>query len=90
MKRVSASLIALSVLSACADNGGQNGDFMREVPEQVIELAAPNQNLSAVTILEEDGCFWYEHVGPVETTLLPLLSTRGRHICTVREEPETA
>ena len=76
-------------LSACAEPN-RNGDFLRELPEEVIARAAPNQNLNAVTILEEDGCFWYQHVGPVETTLLPLVSTRGRHLCTVREDAEAA
>ena len=89
MKAAIQSLTIFLFLTACASESGQNGDFMSEVPEQVIELAAPNQNLSAVAILEEDGCFWYEHVGPVETTLLPLLSNRGRHLCTARE-PEAA
>lgn len=76
-------------LAACAE-GTRNGDFLREVPEEVIARAAPNQNLNAVTILEEDGCFWYQHVGPVETTLLPLLSKSNRHLCTVRTEDAEA
>ena len=76
-------------LSACA-GGTQNGDFLREVPDEVIARAAPGQNLNAVTILEEDGCFWYQHVGPVETTLLPLMSKRGRHLCTAAPSEENA
>ncbi|MDD9976393.1 MAG: hypothetical protein OXQ30_01475 [Boseongicola sp.] len=80
MQKLSPAL-ALAVLSACATNGG----FLRELPEDVVALAAPNQNLQAVKLLEEDGCYWYEHDGPVETTLLPLLSKRGRHICLQQE-----
>ena len=83
------ALVLFIGLSACAE-GTRNGDFLRELPEEVIARAAPNQNLDAVTSLEEDGCFWYQHVGPVETTLLPLVSTRGRHLCTVREEDAEA
>ncbi len=71
------SLLALVVLAACAPTGG----FLNELPEEVVALAAPNQNLQAVRLLEEDGCYWYEHDGPVERTLLPLMSKRGRHIC---------
>ncbi len=77
-------------LAACATGSGQNGDFLAEVPQEVVDRAAPNQNLRAVTILEEDGCFWYQYVGPVETTLLPLMSRSGRHLCTAREETEAA
>ena len=82
MRHVTTLTAMLPVLAACA--AGPTGDdgFLREVPDEVIARAAPNQNLNAITILEEDGCFWYQHVGPVETTLLPLLSTRGRHLCT--------
>jgi hypothetical protein len=29
-----------------------------------------------------DGCYWYRHIGPVETTMLPLLTVEGRPICT--------
>ncbi len=70
-------LLALAVLVACAPTSG----FLNELPEEVVALAAPNQNLQAVRLLEEDGCYWYEHDGPVERTLLPLMSKRGRHIC---------
>ena len=69
--------LALAALVACAPSSR----FVDDLPEEVVELAAPNQNLDAVVLLEEDGCYWYEHVGPVETTLLPLMSRRGRHIC---------
>ena len=71
------SLLALAFLAACAPTGV----FLNEVPEEVVALAAPNQNLQAVRLLEQDGCYWYEHDGPVERTLLPLMSKRGRHIC---------
>ncbi len=75
------SLPICVALVACSPNGS----YLGELPEQVIELAAPNQNLNAVKILEEDGCYWYQHDGPVETTLLPLVSKRGQHICTPKQ-----
>ncbi|MEM1075314.1 MAG: hypothetical protein AAF665_16155 [Pseudomonadota bacterium] len=46
----------------------------------VIDMAAPNQDLSTVQILD-DGCYWYRHVGPVETTMIPLRNVEGRPIC---------
>ena len=75
-------LLSITALAACDASGTVGGGYMRDVPEEVVNLAGPNQNLQAVKLLEEDGCYWYEHQGPVETTLLPLRSKRGRHICT--------
>lgn len=86
MKRTGLGLILLGALAACEASTVNREGFLLEVPESVLELAGPNQNLNAVKFLEEDGCYWYEHDGPVETTLLPLRSTRGRHLCVEREE----
>lgn len=51
------------------------------VPQEVRDIAAPFQNVDSARVLEEDNCYWYEHQGPVETTLLPLRSVRGNPIC---------
>jgi len=71
------------VLSACetyiTDANGTGA--LVDVPEGVVALAAPYQDLSSVRVLEEDGCYWYQHTGPVETTWLPLRTTEGRPIC---------
>lgn len=89
MTRISLLVVAALGLSACDElllqPGGSNGDFIRELPEEVIALAAPNQDLTAVKLLPEDNCFWYRHVGPVETTLLPLRTAEGRPICASSE-----
>lgn len=53
----------------------QSTGFLKEVPPQVVLLAAPYQNLQEVILKPEDGCYWYRHVGPVETTMLPLRTT---------------
>ncbi len=53
----------------------------QKLPEEVVALAAPHQNVATARLQTEDNCYWYEHVGPVETTLLPLLSRRGGPIC---------
>lgn len=89
MKTIRLSLVLFGALAACVEGTTTSGGFMREVPEEVAQMAAPNQNLNTVKLME-DGCFWYQHVGPVETTMLPLLSTRGRPICTAREEEAPA
>ena len=78
--------LALLVLGACtptvsATNGG-DPQFLTEVPESVRAAAAPFQDLSSVQLRSDDGCYWYRHVGPVETTFLPLRTVEGRPICT--------
>jgi hypothetical protein len=76
--------IALALaLAACTDmNGGQVGNGTMTVPESVAAMAAPNQDLTTARVLPEDGCYWYVHTNPVETTLLPLRNKEGRPICT--------
>jgi len=81
-------------LGACTVGGtelatDENG-IIAELPEAVVAIAAPYQNLEAVILREEDGCYWYRHVGPVETTELPLRTTAGRKICVPRPEAEVS
>ena len=77
---------AFLALGACTVPIDQATDkttgFLKELPEGVALIAAPYQNLQEVILKPEDGCYWYRHVGPVETTMLPLRSVRGRPICT--------
>jgi hypothetical protein len=77
---------AIALLAGCtAPNGpatDQETGFIEELPEGVLAVAAPYQNLRAVRISPEDGCYWYFHDGPVESTLLPLRTTKGNPICT--------
>lgn len=76
------------VLTACDEammNGmatGPDDGFIKELPEGVLEIAAPYQDLTAVKVDPIDGCYVYRHVGPVESTLLPLRAKNGRPICT--------
>lgn len=60
-----------------------NAGFITNLPAEVISLADPDQNLQAVKIMD-DGCYWYQHAGPVETTMLPLRTPSGSPICTPR------
>jgi len=70
-------------LSGCMALEGTTADgVLAKVPEEVLEIADKRQNLGAVRINPDDGCFEYRHIGPVETTFLPLRSTEGRPICT--------
>ncbi|SDI54219.1 hypothetical protein [Aliiruegeria lutimaris] len=87
------AILALLALGACAETTittGPEGDIatLKDVPEGVIALAAPNQDLTTVRIQPEDGCYWYRYSGPVETTYLPLRARDGRPICS--RAPETA
>jgi hypothetical protein len=75
--------VSVLTLGGCTELG-QPGGVLLNVPESVVEIAAPNQDLSTVRLLE-DNCFWYQHQGPVETTLLPLRDVSGRPICTRAE-----
>lgn len=79
-------------LAACGDlqgpYSGQSDGFIQKLPEGALAIAAPYQDLQAVRINPEDGCYVYRHVGPVETTFLPLRSVDGRPICT--RPPEAA
>lgn len=80
-----ASPLILLALAACepmpTSNAGGGGSFAA-VPESVSSIAAPNQDLTTARVLPDDGCFWYSHRGPVETTLLPLRTVNGNPICT--------
>jgi hypothetical protein len=73
-------------LTACSVPASRSVDkesgFFKELPEGVAALAAPYQNLQEVVLMPEDGCYWYRHIGPVETTMLPLRTVAGRPICT--------
>lgn len=85
---------ALAAMAACVmpSNEEPEGDsvFLEEVPEALVALAAPYQSLEAVRLLPDDGCYWYRHQGPVETTLLPLRTQEGRPICVeLADDPAT-
>jgi hypothetical protein len=80
--------VALLLTTGCAiqptgpnDTADQTGN----VPEAVVAMAAPDQDVATARLVPEDGCYWYEHSGPVETTLLPLRTANGNPICVARE-----
>ncbi|WP_425097564.1 hypothetical protein [Tropicibacter sp. S64] len=76
--------LALLGLAACetvpAEDGAPTGGIVT-VPESVSSIAAPFQDLTTARINPTDGCYWYTHKGPVETTQLPLRTSAGNPIC---------
>ena len=76
-----AVMLAISFLGGCSVMSADAVGEPQELPEQVVALAAPYQDVATARLQPEDNCYWYEHVGPVETTLLPLLSRQGGPIC---------
>jgi hypothetical protein len=82
------------LLAACDDIDGANSDVsgrsVGNVPQGVLELADPNQDLSVVQVNPADGCYLYRYAGPVETTFLPIRTADGRPICTKRPDEAAA
>lgn len=83
--RLGLPLFGALLLGACETTGQNTTQNIGNLPEAVVELAGPGQNLATARIREEDGCYWYEHNGPVEKTLLPLRTAGGNPICVARE-----
>ncbi len=79
---IASALLALGACTAPTNQVDKSTGFINELPESVALIAAPYQNIRNVILKPEDGCYWYRHVGPVETTMLPLRTTEGRPICT--------
>ncbi|MCV2894468.1 hypothetical protein [Lentibacter sp. XHP0401] len=75
-------LVAMTLSGCMAVEGTSSAGLLTTVPEEVLAIAGPNQNLAAIRVNPVDGCFEYQHVGPVETTFLPLRTAKGNPICT--------
>ena len=82
MKRVSPYSLVLGgvTLAACMPISDPSVPGS-QLPEAVLSIAAPNQDLASARLVPETGCYWYEHRNPVETTLLPLRTANGNPIC---------
>ena len=79
---ITGALLALGACTAPINQVDKSTGFIKELPDSVALIAAPYQNLREVILKPEDNCYWYRHVGPVETTMLPLRTNEGRPICT--------
>lgn len=75
-------LLGLAACEPVPTNGTANARPLVTVPESVSSIAAPYQDLTTARVRPEDGCYWYSHLGPVETTELPLRTANGSPICT--------
>jgi hypothetical protein len=78
-------LPALAFVAGCAispSSGDNSVNTIGNIPENVVAMAAPDQDISTARLRPEDGCYWYEHSGPVEVTLVPLRTANGNRICT--------
>ncbi len=84
-RRLGLPLLGTTLLGACDTTGQNTSQNIGNLPEAVVELSGPGQNLATARLREEDGCYWYEHNGPVEKTLLPLRTASGNPICVARE-----
>ncbi|WP_343211955.1 hypothetical protein QEZ52_20910 (plasmid) [Aliisedimentitalea scapharcae] len=83
-KKLVTLVAALSLMAGCSEQlSGTGGAAPKtgNLPDSVVELAAPGQDLATAHLLPQDNCYWYEHSGPVEVTLLPLRATNGGPIC---------
>lgn len=88
LKQKILGVVALSFIAGCAIRPAEpeeSLDQMDRTTEAVIAMASPDQNVATARLLPEDGCYWYEHNGPVETTLLPLTTPNGNPICLPRD-----
>ena len=86
-KRNAAVVGAILILAGCTTtttDAAKTPTQAGSLPEAVVALAAPGQDLSTARLLPEDRCYWYQHRGPVETTLVPLRAVGGGPICMAR------
>ena len=84
LRTISLAIIGSAALAGCSLPSAKVAPdpfAVGNLPENIVALAAPDQDLSTARLLREDNCYWYMHAGPVETTLLPLRAVGGRPIC---------
>lgn len=79
------SLIPLFAACTVEMSDPQDAEPTPQIPDEVIAMAGPNQDLMSAFLRPEDNCFWYMHEGPVETTPLPLRTVDNRGICISQE-----
>lgn len=80
------ALLLTTVLALGACSNSQNASSRPPLPENILEMAAPDQDLATAYLRPEDNCYWYMHTSPVETTRLPLRTIEGNPICVKRAE----
>lgn len=73
--------LCIAVLAACTPVSDQSAVPGSQLPEDVLAIVGPGQDLASARLVPETGCYVYEHRNPVETTLLPLRTAEGNPIC---------
>ena len=82
---IGATLLFTAGCAIPPSSGSEAANAIGNIPDRVVAMAAPNQDISTARLVPDDGCYWYEHSGPVETTLVPLRTPNGSRICTARD-----
>lgn len=83
-KRYAAVAFALLITAGCTARTIETSAEPAQdegLPPEVAAIAAPGQNLASARFRPEDGCYWYDYAGPVETTTVPLRAANGNQIC---------
>ena len=65
-KRNMMVLPKLMLAAGCAISPSDSSDTANaigNVPESVVAMAAPDQDVSTARLRPGDGCYWYEHNG---------------------------
>ncbi|WP_298498261.1 hypothetical protein [uncultured Maritimibacter sp.] len=87
--RLTLALAALPLFLAACETGTMTSPpaaLPGALPENVLALAAPYQDVNSAVLDEVSGCYNYLHRGPVESTYLPLRTVDGRPICARQPE----
>ncbi|MDB6182581.1 hypothetical protein [Paracoccus fistulariae] len=86
-KRTAAIALTLLIAAGCTAPTTQkaaDAESPYPIPNEVVAIAGPNQDLTTARLDPSDDCYWYYHAGPVETTLVPLRAANGNQICNAR------
>ena len=82
VKAIIGAIAAATILAGCVQPTPEGE--VEVLPAEVLALVAPGQDPASAR-LEADGCYWYLHRGPVESTYIPLLTREQRMICVVAQ-----
>ena len=74
-----AALLAIAGCAAVEPTTSQ--EPVIAIPQAIVNIADPRQDLKTARLREQDNCYWYLHANPLEVTLVPLRTIEGRPIC---------
>lgn len=82
-------LVAVGCSARAPDTAAKNNSPY-PIPDAVIAIAGPDQDLMTARLDPTDQCYWYYHTGRIETTLVPLRAANGNQICNARTDGNIA